>query len=209
MGRGQFANEGGAGELLPPGFGLAVIHHKVAVAQAAGGAEVEHHVAHPPIEHDARVAQGAEGNGDRPAGNLVVDDFVPYQNGQRIGPSLSAMFVDDDRIRVRQPVRRSGDRFEARGVQGRNAVLGRASGNDFGQVNGAFGEIGLPTPRVYRVASLDRPAVNGAHLCNGRGSGQGVHHGGRSRIFRRGGRWWHLASGEQESQPCDGQQHRR
>lgn len=39
-GTGQLADDRLAGELLPPGFGLAVPHHEVAQAEIAGGAEI-------------------------------------------------------------------------------------------------------------------------------------------------------------------------
>jgi len=51
----QFANDGLAGELLPPRLGLTVRHHQVAVAQVSRCAKVVDHAVQPAVEGDGRI----------------------------------------------------------------------------------------------------------------------------------------------------------
>ena len=113
-----------AGELLPPALGLAVVHHEVGVAQLAGGAEIQHRVAHPPVVDNGRVAERAEGNGDGNAARRVVDDLVPHQDLQRIGAVFAAQEHADHGLRVGEMVDLGSGR-EDRIVDRGNAVLGR------------------------------------------------------------------------------------
>jgi len=62
------------------------------MTQLAGGAEVQDLAVKAAVEDNGRIAQWAIGHSHRHAAQLVVDDFVPGQDAQRIGPGLA---VDD------------------------------------------------------------------------------------------------------------------
>ena len=142
----QLADDRLAEELLPPAFSLAVVHHQVRVPELAGGAEIEHPVADPPVEDDGGVAQGTEGDRDRHAAYGVVGDLVPHQDLQRIGPRVAVDDHADHRLGGREVID-LGDRLEGRVVDRRNAVLGRAARHDLAEVDRGAGEIRLrPLP---------------------------------------------------------------
>jgi len=75
---------------LPPGFGLAVIHHHIAIAQPTGGAEVQHAPSECPLERNSCVAEWAIRDGNWHTTHDVVDDFVSGQNLRGIGPRVVA-----------------------------------------------------------------------------------------------------------------------
>ena len=118
-----------AGELLPPALGLAVVHHEVGVAELAGGAEIQHRVAHPPVVDHGRVAEWAEGDRDRHTPHRVVDDLVPDQDLQWIGAVLAAEEHADHGLGIGEIVDLGSGR-EDRIVDRGNAVLGRPAGHD-------------------------------------------------------------------------------
>ena len=80
------ADDGAAGELLPPASRFAIVHDGVEMPEPTGVAE-QHFFAVERAEVDRPgVAQRAVGDDDGPAGNGVVDDFVPHQHADRVGP---------------------------------------------------------------------------------------------------------------------------
>jgi hypothetical protein len=154
----QFADDGGAEILLPPALGLPVVHDEVRVAQLARGAEIENQAIDPAIESDRRVAQRAVGDGDRHIAHGIVDDLVPREDPQRVGPRLAGQGERDDRL-GRREVYDLADRLEARRVDRRNAILGRAARADFRQVDVALREVGA---RPFQTPGLDvRPRRQG------------------------------------------------
>ena len=76
----HFADNGLAGELLPPAHGLAIIHNEIGIAEKARGAEVQRFSGDAPVEDNGRIAERAIGDGDRPASHSVIDYFVPDQD---------------------------------------------------------------------------------------------------------------------------------
>ena len=132
------------GGLLPPRFGLAVVHHEVAEAEVAGRPEVVQRAVHGALEDERRVAQRAEGHDDRHATQRVIGDLVPDQDGQRIGPRLAVDDQRDDRRIGRQPRLGVRDGFELRVVDRRDAVLGRTATGEFAEVDRGDREVGRP-----------------------------------------------------------------
>ncbi len=140
----MFADDRLAGELLPPRLGLAIIHDQVAVAQAAGGTEVENLVVQLAVEDDAGVAERAEGYAHRQPAYLVVGNFVPHENREWIGARLAVVGEENHWIPVGEPCAGLGHVFVARQVNRRDAVLGRSSGKDFVPRHRPAGEVGDP-----------------------------------------------------------------
>ncbi len=66
--------------LLPPRFGLAVIHDQIAEAQAPGGAEVQHTPIDGALESKRCIAQRAERHGNGYSSNGIVHNLVPDEN---------------------------------------------------------------------------------------------------------------------------------
>ena len=143
----QFANDSGAGELLPPALGLAVVHDEIAVAQLAGGAEIEHPAVEPPVEHDRRVAERTVGHGNRRAAHRVVHDLVPDQDAQGVRAGILSDLHADDRFGVRE-VLGFGERHEFGIVYRRYPVLRRSARHDLGKRDGVPREIGLRPERL-------------------------------------------------------------
>ena len=71
-------------DLLPQRLGDVVPHHQVAVAEQARSAESQALAVHHRVEHQGAVAQRAVGDQHRAAVDLVVDDLMDDEHGQRI-----------------------------------------------------------------------------------------------------------------------------
>ncbi len=72
------AHDSRARKLLPPAFGLAIVHDEIALAQVAGGAEIEQPAPDAPVEHDGGVAERAERHCHGQAADGIVHDFVKH-----------------------------------------------------------------------------------------------------------------------------------
>ena len=68
---------------------LAVVHHEIAPVEAAGRAELVRGPVEALVEDDAGVAERAERGGDGDATARVVDDLVPDEDLERIGPRVT------------------------------------------------------------------------------------------------------------------------
>ncbi len=158
----QLADQGIASELLPPGLRLPVVHDEVGVAQLPGRPEVEHPAVDAPVEGDRRVAEGAEGDGDRSVAETCVDDLVPGQDLQRIRTALALDRDLDHRLAVREELDlvRAG---VARLVDRRDSVLGWAPGLELLERDALLREIRLPLRGVRwgrgRLAEADQRAL--------------------------------------------------
>ena len=152
---GQLADDSQSEELLPPGFGLAVVHDEVGMAQLAGGAEIENPRAEPAVEHDRGIAQRAIGDRNRHSADGIVDDFVPHQDAQRVGPGVLADDDRDDRLAPRQALHGGlADRGEFRLVDGGDAVLRRTARADRRKIDPRVRKVGLRPfrfPRARRI----------------------------------------------------------
>ena len=141
---GEVADDGLARELLPPRFGLAVVHDEVAVSELSGRAEIEQASVQPAVEGDGRVAERTEGDRHRKAVQGVVDNLVPGQDLEGIGLGLSLVLDDDDGLDVFDPLVGRFLGHELRLVDGGDAVLRRASGEDLLIRNRMLLEVRLP-----------------------------------------------------------------
>ena len=176
LGTRQVADDGLSGDLLPPGLGLPVPHDEVAVAHLAAGAEVQHPSAHPPVEDDSRVAEGAVGDCDGHAAHLVVDYLVPYEDGQGVGPGVPVYLQAQDGL-VLSHVLGSASHFHVLRVVDRgDLVAQRAAGNDLAVEHRVLGEVRLPP----------EGEVLGRRLVQ-RIAGAGGGRRGRRGLWRRGG----------------------
>ena len=94
---GELTDDRLPGRLLPPRFGLAVVHDEVAEAQVAGCAEVVDHSAGCPVEYERGVAERAEGHHDRLAAERVVGDLMPDEDREGVGASDAGDLDRNDR----------------------------------------------------------------------------------------------------------------
>ena len=58
--------------------------------------------------HDPRLGERSEGHRDRHPVDCIVDDFMPVQDLNRIGPDLTADFDSGDCIRILEVGRFAG-----------------------------------------------------------------------------------------------------
>jgi hypothetical protein len=106
------------------------------VPQPPRGAEIQHPAVEPPVEGQRGITQRAEGDRHRRAADLVVHDFVPDQDLQRVGAGIPADLDRHDRLALVEPLSRFGNALEPRAVDRWNSVLGRAAGDDLGERHG-------------------------------------------------------------------------
>ena len=139
---GILADDPFAGELLPPGLRLAIVHDQIAVAQPSGGAEIENLAVKVAVEGDAGVAQGAEGDRYRLTVYFVVDDLVPYEDAQRVGAGHITVAEHDHRVWVFQPLVAGCYGLKLRSVNRRDAVFGRTAGKNLSPTHRASREVG-------------------------------------------------------------------
>ena len=140
--------------LLPPAFGLNVIHHHIRIAQLARHPEAAQLATHATVKHHAGITQRAEGDSHGHTAHLVIHNLVPGQIADRIGTrGLPLYFKGDHRLARIDPFL-AGRLAEFRVRQRRNAVLGWATRQDFTPIgDDAAGKIGVwplvfPTVRV-------------------------------------------------------------
>jgi hypothetical protein len=87
----------------------------------------------------------------RDAANAVVDDLVPGQNLKRVCAGVAVRHHLDHRLAL---LEEAGvfDWDKARVVERRDSVLGRAAGEELGERDGVFSEVGLPLARPEQSA---------------------------------------------------------
>ncbi|CAI8358310.1 MAG: Uncharacterised protein [SAR116 cluster bacterium MED-G04] len=136
------ANDTGAGVLLPPAFGLAVIHHQIGFPQIAGGTEIQHLAIKATIKNQRGVAERAIGDRNRYPAQLIIDDFMPDQVAQWPGPGLTIDAEADHRFLRRQVTRPVGGN-DHRVIDGGDAVLARAAADNLIKPDRAAIEISL------------------------------------------------------------------
>ena len=153
-GSGELAHDRLTDRLLPPALGLAVVHHQIAVAQPAGGAEIEHLIAHSPIEGDRGVAERTVRDRHGEAADLVVDDLVPDQDLPRITADRAVVLEHDDGLAILHPAVGLAHGDEAGMVNGGNTVLRRSTRNYLVQGDRVLREISLPPPGAERHSYL-------------------------------------------------------
>ena len=164
--------------LLPPGLCLPVVHNQVAEAQAAGSTKIQHPSIDCAFKSDASVAQRAKGHRDRGIPQSIVRDLVPHQNldgvGARLGPDLD----QNDRLLRLQPLVRSLNARILGVIDGRDAILWRATGKKLAVWHAVLAKVG---PELSGGARR-RPLVRQQSPGNSR-------HLGRRRRVGSGRRW--------------------
>ena len=91
-----------ANKLLPPAFCFAVVHDQIGMAQFAGCAETQRLAIESCIKHNCHIAQRAVGDRHWLPAHRVVDNFVPGQDPQRIGPRVTIDRQADNRFAINQ-----------------------------------------------------------------------------------------------------------
>ena len=76
---GQLAHDGAAQGLLPPAFGLPVIHHHVRSAQFTRHTKFKYAAVQPPVKRQPRIAQRAKGNRHRLRPDLIIHNLMPNE----------------------------------------------------------------------------------------------------------------------------------
>jgi hypothetical protein len=122
---GQVADNGLPDSLLPPGFGLPVVHQQIAVAQAAGGAEIQHAAMNRALEVEYAIAERTGGDDEGHATDGVVNDLVPDDDLDGIGPRVGANLDQNDRFDGLEPGTCCGHTDELGGINGRDLVFDR------------------------------------------------------------------------------------
>jgi hypothetical protein len=118
--------------LLPAAAGFAIFENFIPADQAfeAGGIEVENPPLRFRLEHDARVADSAPGDGDRAVRHLVVDDAVLSNIGSRVrlsdasarDPNQHIVAEKESGLRSRNELRMTDGGMRH---LGRSCILGR------------------------------------------------------------------------------------
>ncbi len=130
VGPGQRADDGLADRLLPPAFGLAVIHDHVRIAQLARDPKRQHPCFGAAVEGDTGIAERTEGHGHRDPAHRVIHDLMPCQVADRIGArGLARDFQRDHRLARVQPFLGRGG-FECGIVDCGDAVFRRPARDD-------------------------------------------------------------------------------
>ena len=134
-----------AAHFLPPRLGLPVVHQQVAVAQRAGGAEIEDRAVYRPPKHEGGVAKRSKGDDHRLPAHGVVDQLVPHHHLDRIGANVAVEIDHLHRLEIvaaRQSA--SAIDFKLRVVDGWDAVFGRPAGHDLVKGDRRAREVGVP-----------------------------------------------------------------
>ena len=155
--------------LLPPRFGLPVVHDQVAVIQPPGRAEIQHLVVEAAVEGDRGVAERTERDRHRQVAELVVDDLVPSEDLDGIRAHPPAGLDHGDRLKGLQPGIRVGDRQVLRVVDRGDAVLGRTAGEDLRVGHRVAAEVGPELPGCARRRRLLGKQLDAAGIGRHRG----------------------------------------
>ena len=142
----------------------------------SGDAKVQHGSVNLPLEHDSRVAERAVRHRQRHTVDVVVDDLVPDQDAQGIGPRFVGDHHGDHRLDTRKTVM-AGNGNGAGIVDGRNAVPWRSARQNVSEIDRVPGEVG-PRPLVAPQGPRWRaPAAPGREPAPPRASGCGFEAG--------------------------------
>ena len=139
----QLTDNGAAQGLLPPAFGLPVIHHHIRSAQLARHTKFKHAAVQAAVKRQPRIAKRTKGHRNRMHPDAVIYDLMPHQIAQRIGArGLLRQLDRDHRLVLRQCRITSCNK---RGInQGRNAIFGRTARDNLAPINQCcFFKIGL------------------------------------------------------------------
>src|SRR5258708_24151384 len=129
--------------LLPPRFGLTIIHDQIAKAQPPSGAKVQHTSIDGALIRNGCVAQRTESHSDRYTPDGIIDDFVPDEDLDGIGPCVVSGLEQDHRFVWLEPGVCSADADEPGSVESGNPILGRSARKDLTVGYAVFAEVGL------------------------------------------------------------------
>ena len=156
------------------------------MAQLARGAEVQGLAIDPAVKNNGGIAQGTKGHRHGYAGNHVVDDFVPDQHRQGVGPAFTIDSQAHHGLgRGKCLGRRHGDKIRL--VDGWYLILAHAARHDVVKGHGMLLEIGpwpftLPLARSGLGLSEDQNADDAGQG----GDGQNGSHGTASIVTSHG-----------------------
>lgn len=136
---GQFTDDGCSQELLPPAFGLPVIHNQIRIPELAGCAEIQHLATQRAVEHNPGITQRAVSDRHRNPANYIVDDLVAGQNTQQISAGIAVDDEPDDRLGIGQYLDFEYG-YGNRMADGANPAFGRTAGKNLLKINRMLGK---------------------------------------------------------------------
>src|SRR6266852_5067939 len=160
-GAGQLPNYRLADRLLPPRFGLAVIHQQVAEAQAPGCAKIQHPPTDSTLEDNGSITERAERHGNGYSSNGIVHNLVPDKQLNGIRACVTADLKVDDRFIRFEPGICLIDRDEPGSIERGNPVFRWPSRENLIIMDTMFAKVGLEFYRSELRRRLRRQQFTG------------------------------------------------
>ena len=177
-------------ELLPPAFGLPVVHDHVRLPQPPRDTEGVRRSVHARVENDRGIAQRAVGDSNRHTADDIVGNLMPGQHLQGVGLGFTVHFQPDNRLGWGVALCGFSDGYELRRVDRRNTVARRSTGKDFPVVHDRSAEVPqweFPVPRA-RVVLRGKQGLRARDTAPQRGQ-QGERNrrnGGKAKLSEKG-----------------------
>ena len=147
--------------LLPPRFGLSVIHQQVAEAQAPGGAEIQYPPTDSTLEGNGGITERAERHGNGYSSNGIVHNLVPDKNLNGIRACITADLKVDDRFIWFEPGICLTDGDKPGSIERGNPVFRWPSRKNLIIMNTMFAKVGLEFYRSELRGRLRRQECTG------------------------------------------------